>query len=101
MLEGLTKASASPISEFASKSLPCALTGEGNECFSPLSLYMALSSVALGADGESLRELLEVLGASSASELKRSCQRAYRLLCPPPKPKREPKDGRGASAPCS
>ncbi|KAL6658140.1 hypothetical protein ACP70R_003726 [Stipagrostis hirtigluma subsp. patula] len=43
--------------------------GDGNLVFSPLSIYSALALVAAGAQGRTLRELLDALGAGSRSEL--------------------------------
>jgi len=40
-----------------------------NLVFSPLSIYSALSFVAAGAQGRTLRELLNVLGAGSRDSL--------------------------------
>ncbi|KAL6626513.1 hypothetical protein ACP70R_030239 [Stipagrostis hirtigluma subsp. patula] len=56
----------------AGKDCPVAADGEkrsGNLVFSPLSMYSALSMVAAGAQGNTLTELLDALGAGSRDKL--------------------------------
>ena len=45
-----------------------------NENYSPVSLYLALSLAAAGAEGETAAELLNVLGAESRTELADICK---------------------------
>ena len=54
-------------------------TGE-NINYSPLSLYYALALAASGAEGETARELLDLLGVADASELSVQCGYYYRRL---------------------
>ena len=54
-------------------------TGE-NINYSPLSLYYALALAASGAEGETARELLDLLGVADASELSAQCGNYYRRL---------------------
>lgn len=61
--QGLTVLSHRLTKEFSSASKPG--DGASNLVFSPLSIYSALSVVAHGAQGSTLSELLEVLGAKS------------------------------------
>ncbi len=52
---------------FACNSSAFALSAtEGNACYSPLSMYYGLALLQQGAEGESLDELIELLGAPSA-----------------------------------
>ena len=53
---------------------------EGNVCFSPISLYFALSLAASGAGGETGSELLELLGAGDRDVLTENSAKLYRLL---------------------
>lgn len=52
---------------------------DGNQSFSPLSLYYALSVCAYGANGETQGELLSLLGIKSIEELKTECEKLYNL----------------------
>ena len=55
--------------------------GEGeNENYSPLSLYYALGMAAMGADGETLTEMEELLGVESPEELAEGCRTLYENL---------------------
>lgn len=51
-----------------------------NLCYSPISIYMGLALVALGAGGTSQEEVLNVLGVESASELSERCAAATEAL---------------------
>lgn len=46
-----------------------------NSCYSPLSLYMAMAMVGVGAEGEAQQQLLGMLNAASEEELARYCAR--------------------------
>lgn len=48
--------------------------------YSPLSLYYTLALAGTGAEGETQRQILELLGVSSADELSTKCGNLYRLL---------------------
>ena len=51
-----------------------------NSCYSPISLYYALSLAAVGAGGETQKELLSLLGVSDINTLSTECGKLYRLL---------------------
>lgn len=51
-----------------------------NGCYSPLSLYFALSLAATGAQGNTRDEFLKVLGISNTPALSQQCRNLYGLL---------------------
>ncbi len=51
-----------------------------NECYSPLSLYYALSLVSMGAEGETLRQFESLLGISDKSALASQCRTLYQII---------------------
>lgn len=51
-----------------------------NLCYSPFSLYYALSIAACGAQGDTAEELLSLLGFDDASSLSEQCGNVYRVL---------------------
>lgn len=53
---------------------------EGNGNFSPLSLYYALALAESGAEKETDKELLSVLGMESKEELSEACRKLYQQL---------------------
>lgn len=55
-------------------------TGRGNANYSPLSLYLALSLAATGAQGQTQQEMLSLLGVADGSKLAAQCAALYRLL---------------------
>lgn len=52
---------------------------EESSCFSPLSLYHTLSILASGAEGQTLEELLQLLGQSNLETLSEEIGKLYRL----------------------
>ena len=68
------------LEHFACDTAGIVLAEEGNQNFSPLSLYYALSLAAAGAGGETEAELLGLLGADSSEALAEQCARLFRLL---------------------
>ena len=72
----LTEAERMATSAFASKSLAAlARSAEGeNLCYSPISAYLCLALVALGAEGETLDEALDALGSTDIDSLAESCR---------------------------
>jgi len=55
---------------------------ENNEnlCYSPMSLYYALSLAAIGSSGQTEQELLALLGVESREKLKDQCNKLYHIL---------------------
>lgn len=51
-----------------------------NGCYSPLSLYFAMSLAATGAETATRDELLALLGFDNSSDLSKECGNLYRLL---------------------
>ncbi len=69
------------IDEFAYKTATQIINeNAGNVNYSPLSLYYALAIAATGAEGETLEELLDILGMSSKEELSTQCGNLYRRM---------------------
>ncbi len=56
------------------------LSGEENFCYSPISLYLALSMAATGAAGETQGQMYAVLGASDTETLSNDCAALYANL---------------------
>ena len=55
-------------------------TGKGNANYAPLSLYLALSLAAAGAEGQTRSQMLSLLGMADGDELTKQCAMLYRLL---------------------
>ena len=53
---------------------------EANGCYSPPSLYFALSLASSGANGKTREELFGLLGTSDPDKLLKNCGNLYRLL---------------------
>jgi serpin B len=51
-----------------------------NGCYSPLSLYLALSLAGTGANGKTRNEIFKLLGASDPDDLSQDCGNLYRRL---------------------
>ena len=69
------------ISQFSYDTAALVLQNDSaNSCYSPLSLYFALSLAGSGADGQTREELFALLGASDTAELAEQCGNLYRLL---------------------
>lgn len=63
---------------FAYETAAKLLDGDGgNQVYSPVSLYFALSAAAAGAKGETRQEILGVLGYEEEEKLARDCGAAY------------------------
>ena len=60
--------------DFASVLSAAVLDGTGNKNLSPVSVYIALSMAAEGARGETQRELLALLGAQNAEEMRTTAE---------------------------
>ena len=58
------------LNSFFDASIQEFLSGEGNRAYSPLNVYMALSMLAETCDGNSRRQILDLLGASTIEELR-------------------------------
>lgn len=68
------------VNSFGYRTAPGVLEqGMENFCYSPLSLYYALAMVTAGADGETARQLLDVLGTDQET-LASQCKELYRWL---------------------
>ncbi len=59
---------------FAAKSAPAVLSPEKNDVYSPASLYMALSMVGMGSNGETFNEFMNVLGTPNSAALVRQAK---------------------------
>lgn len=71
----------SAINAFAFKTSAALLADAGvNSCYSPLSLYLALSMAATGAIGTTQAEMLDLLGSQDTQTLADECSRLFRLL---------------------
>lgn len=68
------------VENFASKTSAPLLSGKENACYSPVSLYFALSLSAAGAHGTTQQQLLSLLGVKDAASLTDSCAKLYRRL---------------------
>ena len=61
---------ANSLTDFLAKSIPEFLSGEGNQAYSPLNVYMALAMLAETAGGDSRQQILDLLGADSIESLR-------------------------------
>ena len=68
------------VEDFAAKTSAPLLSGKENACYSPVSLYFALSLSAAGAHGTTQQQLLSLLGVKDATSLTDSCAKLYRQL---------------------
>lgn len=66
--------------EFAVRSAGELLTGEDNFCYSPISLYFALAMASSGAEGETLAQMNDALGAVDHDTLAADCAGLYNAL---------------------
>lgn len=64
------KGYADSLDNFFAASIQQFLSGEGNQTYSPVNVYMALSMLAESAQGESRRQILDLLGADSIEALR-------------------------------
>lgn len=56
------------------------LSGRENGCYSPISLYLALSMAATGAAGETQKQMYTLLGAADTDTLAQNCADLYKAL---------------------
>ena len=70
----------SGVRQFSADTASRLLNGSENACYSPASLYFALSLSAAGARGNTQTQLRRLLGAKDAASLTADCARLYRLL---------------------
>ena len=56
------------------------IDGKGNKNLSPISVYLAVAMAAEGAQGETLSELLALLGADSLEDLRRNAEAMIQAL---------------------
>lgn len=61
------------LEQFAAKTGAQLLCGDENLCYSPLSLYYALSMAAMGAAGDTQKQLFDLLGAEDSDTLAKNC----------------------------
>ncbi len=59
---------------------PILSTVEVNGCYSPLSLYYALALAGTGANGQTQKEFMSLLGSSDTAQLSQDMGNLYRLL---------------------
>lgn len=68
------------INEFSAQTASEILSGEdGNACYSPMSLYMAMAMLSTGAKGETQDEILELLNESDTQYLSEQMSNLFRL----------------------
>ena len=68
------------VQAMAGKTAPLMLSSGKNSCFSPVSIYFALSALCLGADGETEKEILSYLSFDSEDELADRCEELFTRL---------------------
>lgn len=68
------------VDSFAYDTTAAAIGGDGNRCFSPLSLYYALALATSGAEGETLNEFLSVLHVEDKATLIEQSGNLFQLL---------------------
>lgn len=66
--------------DFSAKSGEAVLLGEADTCYSPVSLYYALSLAGTGAAGDTQREIYALLGAADTETLSANMETLYRAL---------------------
>lgn len=65
------------VNEFCQKTAEKLLSSDENRAYSPVNVYMALSMLAETTDGESRRQLLDLLGAESIDELRENAKNLW------------------------
>lgn len=68
------------VTDFSAQTSAGVLSGQENACYSPASLYFALSLSAAGAAGNTKTQLLNLLHADDTASLTQNCAKLYRLL---------------------
>ncbi len=64
---------AEDVESFAARSAAELLSGQENYCYSPISLYYALSMAATGAAGTTQKQMYDLLGAEDTEQLAKNC----------------------------
>ncbi len=77
--EGLTDTEA--LRQFSDETAAVVFTGERNEVYSPISLYMALGMLTELADGETKQQVMALLGVSGNEALRQWTQQLWQQLC--------------------
>ena len=67
--------------QFSDETAAVVFTGERNEVYSPISLYMALGMLTELADGETKQQVMELLDVSDNETLRQWTQQLWRQLC--------------------
>lgn len=62
---------------FFAKSARECLSGEGNQLYSPISIYLSLAMLAECSDGQSRQEILTLLGVDDLQQLRSQAQRIW------------------------
>ena len=75
------RADTETLRQFSDETAAAVFTGERNEVYSPLSLYMALGMLTELADGETKQQVTELLGVSDNETLRQWTQQLWRQLC--------------------
>lgn len=65
------------LENFFLRSTQLFLSGEGNQVYSPMNLYMALAMLAECTDGNSRQEILDLLGADSIEAVRTQTQKIW------------------------
>ena len=73
----LTPSETYNLNDFLWRSAQEFLSGEGNQVYSPLNIYMALAALAECANGNSRQEILELLGTDSIESLRVQAQKIW------------------------
>ncbi len=76
--EGLTDTEA--LRQFSDETAAAVFTGERNEVYSPISLYMALGMLTELADGETKQQVMALLGVSGNEALRQWTQQLWQQL---------------------
>lgn len=67
----------SDVNDFCKKTAEEFLSGDENKAYSPVNVYMALAMLGETTDGESRRQLLDLLGADSIGELREDAKNMW------------------------
>ena len=68
------------VDRFAAQTAAELLSGEENYCYSPISLYYALSMAATGAAGTTQKQMYDLLGAEDTETLSKDCAALLQTL---------------------
>ena len=75
------RADTEALRQFSDETAAAVFTGERNEVYSPVSLYMALGMLTELADGETKRQVTDLLGVSDSEALRQWTKALWQQLC--------------------